>query len=261
MGPGVNLLLVDDNPCIRELLLQSLTPLAEVKACGSATEALRQAEQQVPDLVVCDYRMPGCSGLELLTEFSSAFPQSAVVMLASRADIAGPLAGASARVEEFIEKPFFVEEATARIKRVINRVVLAKASRESKDSSSFRGTLAQMSVVDLVQTLDIGRKSCRLVLSREGDRCELQFHDGQLVHATLGDLTGEAVMYVVVGWHEGAFQINFENIDCPHTITHSTQSVLMEALRRFDEAQRDSAVPKHPPKTAGVPSFASTGGF
>lgn len=261
MGSGVNVLLVDDNPCIRELLRESLNPVAAVQACANATEALRRAEKQSPDLVVCDYRMPGFSGLELLAELKAVYPHTAVMMLASRADIAGPLSRASARVEEFIEKPFLVGEATARIKRVLNRIALAKAARESKDSNGFRGTLAQMSVVDLVQTLDIGRKSCRMVLSHQGERSEMQFHDGQLIHATLGDLTGEAVMYAVVGWHEGAFQIDFERFDSPHTITHSTQSVLMEALRRYDEAQRDASVPKHPPKAAAVSSLASTGGF
>jgi len=173
-------------------------------------------------------------------------------MMASRSDIAGPLAGTGPLVEEFIEKPFFVDEATARIKRVLERVELGKATREAAESTSVRGTLAQMSVVDLLQTLDIGRKSCSLVLTRNGQRAEMQFHDGQLVHATLngtpngtpgGTLTGEDAVYKVVSWTDGAFLIDFERRECPRTITHSTQSVLLEALRIFDEAQRGDKAP------------------
>jgi len=48
-------------------------------------------------------------------------------------------------------------------------------------------------------------------------------------------------VYAVVAWTEGTFLIDFEQGECPRTITHSTQSVLLEALRRFDESQRDSA--------------------
>ena len=240
MGQETRVLLVDDNPIIRELLLASLSPLGEVQACASGLEALRCAEQQTPDLIVSDYRMPYMSGLELLIKLRNSFPQVSVVLLASRADISGPLAGSSHLVEEFIEKPFFTEEAITRIKRVLDRVTLSKATREAADSTNVRGTLSQMSVVDLLQTLDIGRKTCRLVLSFKNQQSEMQFHDGQLVHATLGNLTGEAAVYEVVGWTEGAFLIDFERVECQRTITHSTQSVLLEALRRFDESQRDA---------------------
>jgi CheY-like chemotaxis protein len=250
MAKGIQVLLVDDNPIIRELMLEALSPLAGVQVFASASEAFRRAEAQAPDLIISDYRMPGLSGLELLAKLRISFPQVAVVILASRADITGPLAGSSPLVEEFIEKPFFVEEAVTRIKRVLDRITLSKATRDAADSTSVRGTLAQMSVVDLLQTLDIGRKSCRLVLTRTGQRGEMQFHDGQLVHATLGNIVGEAAVYEVVAWTEGVFLIDFERTECPHTVTHSTQSVLLEALRRFDEAQRDSDMEEQPPEKA-----------
>ena len=242
MGRGIDILVVDDNASIRDLLRHSLEPLGRVETVGSGSEALARAEKQAPDLVVCDYRMPGLNGVELLAKLERLAPGAALVMMASRADIGGPLAGNRAMAEEFIEKPFFIEDATARIKRVVDRVVLGRATREAADSTSVRGTLAQMSVMDLLQTLDIGRKSCVLVLSREGESGEMFFHDGQLAHATLGAVSGEAAVYQMVGWNEGSFRIDFERRDCPRTITHSTQSVLMEALRIFDEAQRDAGV-------------------
>ena len=93
-------------------------PLASVRPAPAPRRRSRGAEEQTPDLIVSDFRMPGLSGLELLAKLRQPFPHVAVVMLASRADIAGPLAGCSPLVEEFIEKPFFIEDATARIKRV-----------------------------------------------------------------------------------------------------------------------------------------------
>ena len=68
------------------------------------------------------------------------------------------------------------------------------------------------------------------------------------MHATLGTLSGEAAVYKVVGWNEGAFLIDFERGECPRTVTHSTQSVLLEALRRFDEAQRDVEIGRELPE-------------
>jgi CheY-like chemotaxis protein len=260
MGAGANVLLVDDNPYIRDLLFAALSPLAKVQAVGTALEAVRCAERQSPDLIICDYRMPGLNGLDLLAEFGITCPQARVMMMASRGDISGPLAIAVARVEEFIEKPFFVEDATARIKRILDRIALSNATVEAANSTSVRGTLAQMSVVDLLQALDNGRKSCRLVLTHHGERCVLEFHGGQLMHAVLGNLTGEDAVYPVVGWNEGAFLMDFESGECPQTVTHSTQSVLLEALRRFDEAQRDldaaNDAAKHPPQSSCGVGFA-----
>src|SRR6266496_813646 len=210
--------------------------------------------------------MPELSGVDLMAKLAGCLSRTSVIMMmASRSDISGPLAGSSPLVEEFIEKPFFVDEATARIKRVLERVELGKATREAAESTSVRGTLAQMSVVDLLQTLDIGRKSCSLVLTRNGQRAEMQFHDGQLVHATLngtpngtpgGTLTGEEAVYKVVSWTDGAFLIDFERRECPRTITHSTQSVLLEALRIFDESQRDG----DSAGTSGAPFASSPAG-
>jgi CheY-like chemotaxis protein len=241
MAACINVLLVDDNPYIRDLLMESLGPLGNVASCANAAEALSRAAERRLDLIVCDYRMPGPCGLELLAKLRRSFPNLAAVLLASRADLNGPLSDCSTLVEELIEKPFFIADATARIKRVYDRISLGKATREAADSSSVRGTLAQMSVVDLLQTLDIGRKSCRLTISREGQQSEMDFESGQLLHATCGELSGEAAVYAVVAWAEGTFQIDFEQSECTRTITHSTQSVLLEALRRFDEAERDSA--------------------
>jgi hypothetical protein len=111
-----------------------------------------------------------------------------------------------------------------------------------------------MSVVDLLQILDIGRKSCRLTISREGQQSEMQFECGQLVHATAGNVSGEAAVYAVVAWAEGTFLINFEHSECARTVTHSTQSVLLEALRRLDESRRDSEAAKPVCGAAAAPA-------
>src|SRR5208337_789992 len=115
MGQNTQILLVEDNPVIRGMLLESISQQTGVEAFGSAAEALRRAEMVIPDLIISDYRMPGLNGLDLLDKLRLSFPQIAVVLLASHADIIGPLAGSSAMVEDFIEKPFFLEEAMVRI--------------------------------------------------------------------------------------------------------------------------------------------------
>ena len=97
-----------------------------------------------------------------------------------------------------------------------------------------------MNVIDLVQSLEMGRKSCLLTLTKERDRCEMYFTEGQVIHATYGALSGDAAVFKVLRWTAGNFQINFEGKTTQHSTTLNTQGLLMEGLRLLDEQRRDA---------------------
>src|SRR5208337_59680 len=105
----------------------------------------------------------------------------------------------------------------------------------------LRGSLLQMNVIDLVQSLEMGRKSCSLILTHQEDRCELYFAEGQVTHAAYGPLSGDQAVFQVLRWTDGSFQINFESKTARRTTTLNTQGLLMEGLRLLDEAKRDEA--------------------
>ena len=58
------------------------------------------------------------------------------------------------QVEDFLEKPFFVKDAAARIKRVVDKISLEKMAREAPGDAVVRGNLMQMNVMDLFQSLE-----------------------------------------------------------------------------------------------------------
>jgi len=105
-----------------------------------------------------------------------------------------------------------------------------------------RGSLAQMNVIDLMQSLEMGRKSCQLSLTNEGDRCEVFFAEGQVKHATYGSLVGDQAVFKVLRWTGGSFQLDFEGKTDKETTQLNTQGLLMEGLRLLDESQRDGGV-------------------
>ncbi|HEX2715668.1 MAG TPA: DUF4388 domain-containing protein, partial [Candidatus Acidoferrales bacterium] len=72
------------------------------------------------------------------------------------------------------------------------------------------------------------------------EQCELFFTAGQCKHARLGSLEGDEVIYKVVGWAEGEFEIDFNAASEQTTTTRSTTGLLMEAMRLLDEANRDA---------------------
>src|SRR5713226_6636579 len=244
MANHVKLLLVDDNPMVLGMLQKALSPLAKVTTSSDSADALLKAVDDPPDLLVSDYRMPGMDGQQLVEKLKSR-PKTAgisVILRASKADITERFSNHEP-VDDFVEKPFFLKEATQRIKRLIDKIALEKLAKASSSDGIVRGSLAQMNVIDLVQSLEMGRKSCLLTLSKDDDKCEMYFTDGQVPHAVYGSLNGDAAVFKVLRWTGGNFQINFEGKTKQQSTTLNTQGLLMEGLRLLDESRRDAGGP------------------
>jgi CheY-like chemotaxis protein len=241
MATNVKVLLVDDNPMVLGMLKQALSSLAVVTTASDAADALLRAVDESPDLLVCDYRLPGMDGRQLVEKLKSrpATAGIAIILMASKADISERLSGHDF-VDDYVEKPFFLKEATQRIKRVIDRLALEKMAKAAPSDGVLRGSLSQMNVIDLVQSLEMGRKSCLLTLTNGEDRCELYFNQGQVQHAAYGPLLGDEAVFKVLRWTEGNFQVNFDGKTAEQTTKLNTQGLLMEGLRLLDEAQRDA---------------------
>src|ERR1700735_2922460 len=240
MANDVKLLLVEDNPMVLGMLQHALSPLAVVTAASESADALLKAVDDPPDLVVSDYRLPGMDGRQLIEKLRSR-PKTAnfsAVLMANKADIAERLSPQDA-ADDYLEKPFFLREAVKRIKRMIDRIALEKMAKTAPSDGVVRGNLAQMNVIDLMQSLEMGRKSCKLSLTYEGDRCEVFFVEGQVKHATYGDLVGDPAVFKVLRWTGGNFQLDFEGKTDKETTQLNTQGLLMEGLRLLDESQRD----------------------
>jgi CheY-like chemotaxis protein len=240
MADNVKLLLVDDNPMVLGMLQQALSPLARVTSASDAADALLKAVDDAPDLLVCDYRMPGMDGRQLVEKLKSrpATANFSAVLMASKADIAERLSPQDA-ADDYLEKPFFLRDATKRVKRMIDRISLEKMAKTAPSDGVVRGNLSQMNVIDLMQSLEMGRKSCQLTLSNQGEQCEVFFAEGQVKHATYGSLVGDAAVFKVLRWTGGNFQLDFEGKTDKETTQLNTQGLLMEGLRLLDESQRD----------------------
>jgi CheY-like chemotaxis protein len=240
MADNVKLLVVDDNPMVLAMLHQALLSLAKVMTATDAADALLKAVDDPPDLLVCDYRMPGMDGRQLVEKLKSrpATANFSTVLMASKADIAERLSPQDA-ADDYLEKPFYLKDATRRVKRMIDRISLEKMAKTAPSDGVVRGNLSQMNVIDLMQSLEMGRKSCQLSLSNEGDKCEVFFVEGQVKHATYGSLVGDEAVFKVLRWTGGNFQLDFEGKSDKETTKLNTQGLLMEGLRLLDESARD----------------------
>jgi DNA-binding response OmpR family regulator len=243
MSGPVKVLLIDDNPMILGMLSQALGKFAALDTASDSAEGLLKIVEAPPDLLITDYQMPGMDGRQLVERLKdrAATARLPIILMATKSDQNEKLKIVEDKVEDFLEKPFFIKDATARIKRIIDKIALEKMQREASSDGTLRGTLQQMNVIDLLQSLELSRKTCRLVLTNGDDRCELFFTEGQINHAIYGPLSGDEAVYKVLTWTGGNFQIDFTSSSTEQTVTRSTQGLLMEGLRLLDEANRDAS--------------------
>ena len=88
---------------------------------------------------------------------------------------------------------------------------------------------------DIIQLVSVSGKTGKFTLSRETDRGFIYLKNGQMVHASVGDMIGEEAIYALAIWNQGEFQFTPGEEPERQTITKSNTNLLMEAARRLDE--------------------------
>ncbi|NLI19111.1 MAG: response regulator transcription factor [Actinomycetales bacterium] len=120
--PEATLLVVDDEPNILDLLATSLRFAGfDVVTASNGNEALRQAAAHQVDLVVLDVMMPDMDGFTVLRRLRAAGSPLPVVFLTARDDTEDKVKGLTAGGDDYITKPFSLEEVVARIRAVLRR--------------------------------------------------------------------------------------------------------------------------------------------
>lgn len=128
------ILVVDDEPTIRELLTASLRFAGfEVASAADGHEALRAHRDNRPDLVVLDIMLPDMDGFEVLRHLRETDPELPVLFLTARDDVHDKVQGLTVGGDDYITKPFSLEEVVARI-----RAVLRRTAPSTKEASIIR---------------------------------------------------------------------------------------------------------------------------
>jgi predicted regulator of Ras-like GTPase activity (Roadblock/LC7/MglB family) len=106
----------------------------------------------------------------------------------------------------------------------------------------MQGNLLDMAIADLIQHNCQDRKTAQLKIEHSGRQAILYFDDGNISHAILGNQMGEDVIYEILKWEEGTFDLE-TGIKPPKTsITRSWPGLLMEGARRLDETEHAASL-------------------
>lgn len=115
----MKVLIVDDEPNIRALLAETLRLVSyDVRTAGSGAEALSAAREFVPDLVVLDVMMDDLDGFEVARRLEDRYP---VLFLTARDAVDDRVRGLKLGADDYVVKPFSLEELVLRIRAILRR--------------------------------------------------------------------------------------------------------------------------------------------
>jgi two-component system response regulator MprA len=120
----VKILVVDDERAVRESLRRALELEGyEIELAEDGREALSRLEQEDghPDAVILDVLMPGVDGLEVCRRLRRTGSRVPVLMLTARDEIENRVAGLDAGADDYVTKPFALEELLARVRALLRR--------------------------------------------------------------------------------------------------------------------------------------------
>jgi two-component system response regulator MprA len=120
VGEGV--LIVEDDAPVRRMLERSLGAEGfEVRSAADGGTALAMVERSAPDLVVLDVAMPGLSGLDVCRRLREKGMTGGVLMLTARDAVEDRVRGLEAGADDYVVKPFAIEEVAARLRALLRR--------------------------------------------------------------------------------------------------------------------------------------------
>src|SRR5947209_7550448 len=126
--PDARLLVVEDEPNILELLSASLRYAGfDVVTAAAGTEAVQAAQRHRPDLIVLDVMLPDMDGFDVIRRLRGGGARIPVVFLTARDATEDKIRGLTLGGDDYVTKPFSLEEVIARIRAVLRRAGLAEA--------------------------------------------------------------------------------------------------------------------------------------
>ena len=192
-----------------------------------AEYVIRERQFDLPDAILTPLRdmESGDSILIRLLESNPLMEQIPLVVIAN--------AGAEERRRALrlgllgvVAPPYDDEEVTLTTKLAIDK--------HRHDQALF-GTMSQLSVADLLQTAEVGRRSGAVSFQHDNEKARLWLHEGRVIAAEIQEgIEGIEAVYEIATWETGTFEADFGSVDVEQKFSMSPSELLLEAMRRLD---------------------------
>ena len=211
--------------------LREAAPSAQADLARNLEEAQRLIMNDRPDLFVLDVDAVPDLGQDFLYDLRTSHPNARAIVLTGVHLAAHRARAAGLGAIHFLEKPFphadFVDLVQA----------LLSPSGEP-DSENFQGTLSDLHLADIIQLKCMSGSSAALQFTGpQGEKSRVYFENGQVRHATAPGKEGVAAFNEIVNWKGGQISEVTGAAQSPRTIDLDWQILLVDAVRKIDEAR------------------------
>jgi response regulator RpfG family c-di-GMP phosphodiesterase len=226
-------LLVEPDPEETTVLeLRMIEQGFEVRIARTADQAVKFLEAGDIEVVVSELDLKPQDGFALLAEsrkrdWGRNLPW---VIVTSRTSSADAKRAFDLGAADFMTKPVGTDLLVAKLKQIMERETRSRAPR------GVNGSLAEMGLPEIVQVLWHGRKTGSLKIRSTSDQGEIHFVEGSIYNAMWGTLRGEDAVYAMLSLTQGDFNLDPSFKAPQQVIQASPEALLLEGMRRLDEA-------------------------
>lgn len=229
-----NILIVDDEEDLTWSIAKHLSKDNDrygVMTVNSGADALEVLSKTDITLVISDIRMPEINGLDLLLKVRENYPDIKVIIMTAYGSSEIQQEANKLGCFRYIEKPFDIQKLR---ELILDGIETRKG---------FAGTISELQLSDLIQMSCLGRLTNAIEVHSGSQEGIIFFEDGNIVHAQIGILMGEEAFYEIISWEAGSFTLNKGLEADRESILKGWQSLLLEGLRRVDEAKNEQDDP------------------
>lgn len=228
------ILIVDDEENIRHLLRLAFEEGFEVLEAVDGLDAVDKALEFKPHIILSDIMMPRLDGYGLYRKIKSR-PETAsipFIFLSAKKDVDERVEGLEMGADDYITKPFSIKELRAKVRSITKKI------KDMKELGSLEGLLKEVDLIDVIQLIEMGRKTGMLLLDSSSGPGRVYFELGVPVYAMTERWGGIEAFYTMLSWKEGRFKLDQKAVSIEPNIEHSgSQELLMEGVRLADEME------------------------
>jgi response regulator RpfG family c-di-GMP phosphodiesterase len=232
-----SVLMLEREPVISAIIRLSVdTEKTDVIQASNSFDAIRLTRHRVPDLIIADVGMLDRDAFlnfyNTLQEIPSLRERPFILILPEK-DYPRRFKG---KKLHYVEKPLDMGELSAAISKALEQEKAAPTPPEGV--SGLTGRLEDFGISDILQILNLGRKTARVDIIGDRTRGMIYLQNGNVVHASTGDLRGKDAFLHMMQWEAGVFNIHHGQTTEEVNIKMDTVHLLLEAARALDERGR-----------------------
>jgi len=227
------ILIVDRQTAQIESLVNTLKDLGfEVHLYQDIQKAFNFCQTTRPNIILIEWQLPMNSGKQLFEKLKSNVitRNIPVVVLTRETELEDRLNSLEIGVDDYISKPFYPDEVAARIEMILQEMELIEESRRSL-RHGFMGHLSEMNLVDLIQTLELGKKSAIIYLSRGGSEGRVYVNEGLVIDAYIEGADPSQALTKMLTWLDGSFWVSLQRVDRLRMINEDNHDILIKGTQ------------------------------